>query len=280
MNRMATDSWDVLIVDDYEPWRRFVSSTLRRRPEFEVVGEVSDGLEAVEKAAELKPDLILLDVGLPKLNGIEAARRIRKLSPDSKILFVSQQSSFEVVEEALWVGARGYLVKADAGSELLTALNAVVRDERFIGNRFAGYHFPRTSADSGETGSVRHKDVPAAPQAQRMGLTRGHDVGFYSDEQAFLDGFTDFLAAALKAGKTAILIATESHRSCLLQRLQASGVDVAAALERKSYIALDIADSLPTFIADGSPDQARLQKTACHLLVNAATAQHHHVAVG
>jgi DNA-binding NarL/FixJ family response regulator len=82
----------VLVVDDYEPFRRFVCSTLRKRPELQIIGEASDGLEAVHKAEDMQPDLIVLDIGLPTLDGIEAARRIRKLSPQSKILFVSQES--------------------------------------------------------------------------------------------------------------------------------------------------------------------------------------------
>jgi len=106
----------VLVVDDYAPFRRLVCSTLSKRSELQIVAEVSDGLEAVHKAEELQPDLIVLDIGLPTLNGIEAARRIRKLSPKSKILFVSQESSADVVQESLGLGALGYVVKAQAGS--------------------------------------------------------------------------------------------------------------------------------------------------------------------
>jgi DNA-binding NarL/FixJ family response regulator len=115
----------VLIVDDYEPWRRFVCSVFQKRPELEIVGEVADGLEAVQRAGELHPDLILLDIGLPTINGIEAARLLRRISPNSKILFVSQESSADVVQEALSSGACGYLVKSSA-SDLLTVMNAVL----------------------------------------------------------------------------------------------------------------------------------------------------------
>src|SRR5271169_2638586 len=97
----------ILVVDDFEPWRRFVLSMLKQNPEFQVVGEASDGLEAVQRAQELQPDLILLDLGLPRLNGIETARRIRQNAPNSKILFVSQESSPEVAEEGLRLGAWG-----------------------------------------------------------------------------------------------------------------------------------------------------------------------------
>ena len=104
---MDESSIRVLVVDDYEPWRRFASTTLLKQPELQVIGEVSDGLEAVQKAKELQPDLILLDVGLPTLNGIEAARRIRKVSPGSKILFASENRSADIAEEALSTGAGG-----------------------------------------------------------------------------------------------------------------------------------------------------------------------------
>ena len=106
-----------------------------------VIGVALDGLEAVQKAKELQPDLILLDIGLPLLNGIEVARQIRKLSPESKILFVSQESSADVVRGALGTGAQGFVVKSDARRELLEGVNAVLRGERFVSNRFSGDEF-------------------------------------------------------------------------------------------------------------------------------------------
>lgn len=125
----------VLVVDDFEPWRRFICSMLQKQPELQIVGEVSDGSEAVQRARELQPDLILLDVGLPGINGIEVARRIRESSPTTKILFVSEGSSPDVAEAALGTGARGYVIKSDAGTELLPAVEAVLRGERFISAR-------------------------------------------------------------------------------------------------------------------------------------------------
>jgi DNA-binding NarL/FixJ family response regulator len=122
----------VLVVDDFEPFRRFVCSTLGERPELVIVGETLDGLAAVQKAEELKPDLILLDVGLPTLNGIEAARQIRKIAPESKIIFVSQESSADVAQEALGLGASGYVAKGRAGSELLAAVEAIIVGRDFV----------------------------------------------------------------------------------------------------------------------------------------------------
>jgi len=137
----------VLVVEDFEPFRRLICSTLGKRSEFQIVEEVADGLDAVQKAEELQPDLIVLDIGLPSLNGIDAARRIRKLSPKSKILFVSQESSADVVHEALALGALGYVVKAYAGTELLPAVEAVLQGRQFFGSGLSG-HYLAPSLDS------------------------------------------------------------------------------------------------------------------------------------
>jgi len=125
----------ILLVDDFEPYRRFVLSELAPQPEFEVIGHAEDGLEAVQRAEELQPDLILLDVGLPALNGIEAGRRIRQVSPNSKILFLSQESSPDVVEEALRLGAQGYVLKSDAASELISAIETLRQGKQFVSCR-------------------------------------------------------------------------------------------------------------------------------------------------
>jgi DNA-binding NarL/FixJ family response regulator len=119
-------------VEDSPPFRRFICSTLGERPDLRVVAEVSDGLEAVQKAAELKPDLILLDIGLPTLNGIEAARQIRELSPESKIVFLSQETSADVVEEALSTGAWGYVVKTKPQANYLVSWKPLSRERGLL----------------------------------------------------------------------------------------------------------------------------------------------------
>jgi len=125
----------IVVVDDFEPWRRSIVSLIEEDPAFEVISEAGDGAEGVRMCWELRPDLVILDVGLPKVNGLEAARQIREVSPDTKILFVSANHSREVMREALRIGAAGFILKKQALRELLRAVRAVVGDEDFL--RFA-----------------------------------------------------------------------------------------------------------------------------------------------
>jgi DNA-binding NarL/FixJ family response regulator len=128
----------VLLVDDSEVFRFFTASTLRAMRGFEVVAEAQDGLEAIELAAKTQPDLVLLDVSLPRLNGIEAARHIHRISPGSIILFLSADNSPVVAREALSVGAMGYVVKWQAAQDLMPALEAVLQGEQFISDSVKG----------------------------------------------------------------------------------------------------------------------------------------------
>lgn len=136
---MDASSIRVLVVEDFEPFRRFLRSTLQRNWTCKNILEASDGEEAIALAQEFELDLILLDIGLPKLNGIDVARKIRQLAPQRKVLFVSQESSADVVAEALSTGASGYVRKTDAGSELVTAINAVLRGKKFVSSGAAGH---------------------------------------------------------------------------------------------------------------------------------------------
>ena len=250
---MKTPILRVLVVDDYEPFRRLVCSTLEKFPELQVTCEVSDGLEAVRKAEQLQPDLIVIDVGLPTLNGIEAARRIRKLSPNSRILFVSQESSTDVVEEALSLGALGYVVKAHAGTELSAAVEAVSRGRQFVGRGLSG---PQEALRS---------LVPV-----KSATSHHHEVKFYSEDSPFLADFTDFIEAALEAKNVVIAIATQSHLDSLLQRLQERSVDSAAAIEQGRYIPLNVDDTLSSFMVNELPDVVRFQKVVRNLIAAAA----------
>src|SRR5215467_5138824 len=125
----------ILVVEDYEPLRQFVCSALEERAEFQVVGQASDGLEAIKKATDLQPDLILLDIGLPKLNGIKAAPRIGELAKKSKILFWSQDNNTEIVKAALRTGGSGYVIKSDPLDELFEAIKTVIQGGQFVSRK-------------------------------------------------------------------------------------------------------------------------------------------------
>jgi DNA-binding NarL/FixJ family response regulator len=264
------------VVEDYEPFRQFICSTLRERPGFQIVAEVADGLEAVQKAVELQPDLIVLDIGLPSLNGIDAARRIRKLSPKSKILFMSQESSADVAQEALALGALGYVVKSHAGSELLPAVEAVLQGMQFVSGGLSGQYF--TPASDSKT--LDSSDEPLQPPALiRTEIMRNHEVEFYSDDAECLAGFTRFIEAALGSGSAVIVVATESHREGILRRLQEHGVDIVTAVEQGRYISVDVAETLATFMVNDQPDPARLLKAAGNLIAAAKASSGEHARV-
>jgi CheY-like chemotaxis protein len=258
----------VLVVDDYEPFRRFICSTLRQRSGLQIVGETSDGLEAVRKAEELQPDLILLDVGLPTLNGIEAARRIRKRSPKSKILFVSQESSTDVVQEALTSGALGYVFKAHAGSELSSAVGAVLEGKQFISGGLPRGHFTTASDSQALEGPGGNGALPSLGPGKTE-ITRSHEVEFYSDDEAFVVGFTRFIEDALKAGKAIIVASTDSHQKNLLQRLQEHGVNIPAAIEQGRCLFADAAQTLSAFMEKDLPDRAQFFRVADDLIAKA-----------
>jgi DNA-binding NarL/FixJ family response regulator len=241
----------ILIVDDFEGWRHQVRLLFQARPQWQIIAEVSDGPEAVQKAADLKPDLIVLDIGLPKLNGIEAARRIRHLSPSSTIVFLSQNNDPDVVRAALSTGALGYVHKTDLRSDLLPAIEAVLQGRQFVSSSIRSY-------------KPAHALAAKAPHR--------HEVLFYPDDAVFLESCTRFIAAALGAGDVAAVVATESHRDSLFERLKAEGVDVDAEIKHGRYISLDAANTLSTFMVNDMPDWERLFAVVGGLASGAAKA--------
>ncbi len=254
-------------MDDYESWRRFVCSTLQRFPTLQVVGEVSDGFSAVQHAQQLQPDLVLLDIGLPRLHGIEAARLIRQVSPKSKIIFLTQDCSQDIAEEALQTGALGYVVKSDAARELLPAVEAVVRGSEFISSslKITPIRFAQKN-----TLVPHHAEVLSNSAVQTV--QSRHEVGFYWDDEFFVDDLTRLIGTAIGAGSTAVVVATEPHRERLLPRLQAHGVDLIAAVEQHRLLALDAAATLSSVMVNGKLDRESFLRVAGDLIANASRA--------
>jgi len=246
-------SYRVLVVDDFEPWRRHVASTLGESSRWQIVGEAADGPDAIEKAAKLRPDLILLDVGLPTVNGIEAARRILAQDSNLKILFVSEHQAWEIAEAALCTGARGYICKSDSGRELSPAMDAIVEGGRFVAARFGGRVSERT---------IRHTALHS----------RRHEAVFYSDDELLTDEWTSVAADALNAGATFILVALEARRNSLRAKLDALGVNVASAVSDGRYVSLSVAEVTSKWMIDGRLDQTRFWAAVTPVMLAAARA--------
>jgi len=116
----------ILLVDDYKLWRSTVRSILEDTGKFQIIAEASHGKEAIEKATTLQPDVVLLDIGLPKINGIEAAKQIRHTCPESKIVYLTQEQDRDIRNAALATGAAAYVVKSRAACELRRAIETAM----------------------------------------------------------------------------------------------------------------------------------------------------------
>jgi DNA-binding NarL/FixJ family response regulator len=274
----------VLVVDDFIPWRNYLIGTLGQNPALQVVGFASDGAEAVRKAAELHPDLILMDVSLPELSGIQAAARIRGLSPESKILFVSQNIDFDIAVAALDAGGLGYVVKRDAETELLTAVEAVMSGKRYVSAVLASQDFAGVLDTQAPIRPRKKKGVELSAGRVTRNETCGHfhEVEFYDRDTCFLIRCTRFIGAALANGDAAIVIMTPSHSNSLRQKLEAEGCDVAEAMEQGRYVAMQPSDVFSTLLVNDEPDAERFMKASGELLataLKAAAGKHPRVAV-
>jgi DNA-binding NarL/FixJ family response regulator len=125
----------ILVVDDHPVVRQGLRALLGGHPEWEIIDEAEDGIEAVEKANRLKPDVIVLDVSMPRMDGLEACRRIRKTLPDSEVLIVTQHDSPQMMREALGAGARGFVVKSNVARDLPAAVEAASQHKPFVSEK-------------------------------------------------------------------------------------------------------------------------------------------------
>jgi DNA-binding NarL/FixJ family response regulator len=162
----TTGTLRVLVADDHEVVRKGLRTILEEQPGWQVSGEASDGREAVDKVKMLKPDVTVVDVGMPGLNGLEATRQMLKNDPETKVLILTMHESDPLIREVLDAGARGYLLKSDAGKDLVSAVEAIRRNKTYFTARVAqmvldGYldKKPRTPADT---------DVPASRLTPRQ----------------------------------------------------------------------------------------------------------------
>jgi DNA-binding NarL/FixJ family response regulator len=260
----------LLLVDDHEAWRHHIRAILEHESGLRVVGEASDGLDAVQSARELQPDLVCLDIGFPGQNGLEAAKQIQKVFPNSKILFVSENRSSDIAEAALRTGASGYVLKSNAGSALLPTLRAALRDRESLRANAARDVSDPTLEHNGDQGS--DEELVGSTPVENRNIVHHHAVGLYSDDRHFLEDATLFVAIALNAGNSVIVVASESHRKGIFSGFRSQALDIDAVIEQGRYIAIDAARALSELMANGLPDPVRFMQAFGDLILSAAKA--------
>jgi len=217
----------VFVADDFELWRRHVVAQLKSRTDLLVVGEASDGPDALRKVEELAPALILLDVGLPGMDGIAVASAIIRTLPKSNILIISAHNSGAIVRAAFRAGARGYLSKSDVGRELIPAIDAVLRGDLFV------------------SGGVASDNAAGE-----------HAVQFYADDRSLVASCCDLVVGALRTRHPVIVVATKIHRDWLNDQFAARGVEISSYVSRGYYIVRDAAETLSDLMNSDLPDPA------------------------
>lgn len=235
----------VLVVEDHAAFRGIVCELLQESPSVRIVGEAADGLEAVHQAATLRPDVVVLDMNLPSLNGFEVARRIRAAVPHAKVLFLTVETSLEVVEQAFRSGAHGYVYKPRAQRDMLAALDAITHGARFVNGGL------ERVADGDSLASHHHR------------------AAFCSSDEALIDAFGRFIACRLDNGGAVISLVTDAHAEGLRRNLLASPVDFDSAIREQRYMPLRISDLLAQIMVDGYPDPVRFSSVAEQVLTDA-----------
>ena len=234
----------VLVVEDHAPFRGLICRLLRQRADLEIVGEAADGWDAIRQAEALRPDVVLLDIGLPGLSGIEAAGRIRATVPDARLMFVTIESSLEIVERAFRGGAHGYVYKPRALRDVLPVLDAIIHGARFV---------------SGGLERIAQGDSLASHR---------HDVVFSASDEVLVGAFTHFIANALDGGKAAIVLLNEAHGESVQRSLRASPVDLDLAIRQHRYALVSIDEMLALVMVNGRVDPTRFRNAAESLLAD------------
>ena len=247
----------MLVVEDHKPFRRVICELLQQRADLLIVGEAADGLDAIRQAEALRPDVVMLDIGLPMLSGIEVAGRIRARVPDAKLMFVTNESSLEVVEQAFRRGAHGYVYKPRVQRDVLPVLEAIIRGGRFV---------------SGGLERIAQGDSLASHH---------HDVVFCSSDAVLVGAFSRFIAGNLRKGNAVVAVVTAAHERRLQSSLEASHVDVALAIRQQRYLPVNVSELLAKATVNGCPDPLRYLDAAGNLLTDVtrrATDDHARVA--
>jgi len=228
----------ILIVDDHEVVRRGVRSLLSARTEWSVCGEAEDGLEAIEKAKRLQPDIVLMDITMSRMDGVQATKVVRQEVPEAKVILVSQNDPSVARMQTADADARDFVAKIDLSRDLLSTIDRVVGERKQkIGGRM-------------------NQDIQNEPWCGLLdeAAPRDHIVQLYQDEKFLSRAVCRFAVSAINHGEGVILVPTSAHWNALRPRLEAEGVDVQAAQSCGQLTVIDAHLLLPNFMRNSMPD--------------------------
>ena len=264
------------MLEDLEQFRKITGPILNQRLDWLVIGVVVDADDAVRLAKQLQPDVILLDIDLPRMNGVKAARRLRLVARDAKIVFLSQESSIGVVREALRLGARSFLRRECASRELILAVEAILQGRQFIGNGVADPNLidiGEARADHSLKGIFAN--LAAVAQQSASHVPR-HELQFWSEDTILIERAVSFVGPLLAAQHSAIICATESVRDRLHDSLTCLEPNMDDFILLGNYLVLDASDTLSAFMFAGSPSPAKFVEVLGGAITAAADAARKH----
>jgi DNA-binding NarL/FixJ family response regulator len=251
---------EILIADDRELFRRMVRSLVESQSAYHICGEAGDGLQAIERARQLRPDVVLMDINMPRMNGLEATRIIGREIPECNVIIVTQNDARIAREQAREVNAKGFVTKSDLSRDLLPMIEKCRKAKPEAREaKTAKARIVQWKGAAMENNSL-HQTKSAASHAEpwcgvlNSAAPRDHIVQLYQDQQFLNRAVCRFAAAAIMNGEGVILVPTVAHWDAFRPRLESEGVDVKAAEKRGQLTVVDADNLLPTFMRDGMPD--------------------------